>query len=65
MEYFRRRALHAQTVFNTTVSAKRTRPTLVKQLFKLRVTLHACKENDPVRVKKKRAMMSACASNQA
>ena len=52
------------TVRNTTV---KTRPTLVKQVWNLRVALHACKRNAPVSVKKRTyttRYMCVCANNQ-
>ena len=45
-------------VCNTTVSTKKTRPTLAKHVRKLRVTLHACKGNVPVSVKNEYATSS-------
>ena len=40
------------TICNTTVSTKKPRPTLVKKVRKLRVTLYTCKGNAPVIVNK-------------
>ena len=42
----------SQDICNTAVSFKKIHPTLVKYVQKLRVTLHACKGNAPVSVKK-------------
>ena len=58
-----KRALHAQmshsTVCNTTVSTKKIRHTLVKQVRQLRVMPHVCKGNAPVNVTKKYVFVQA------
>ena len=46
-------------VCNTTVSTKKIRPTLVKQVRKLCVALHACKGNSPVSVKEECVLVQA------
>ena len=63
MIHTRKRALHARmshsTVCNTTVSTKKTRHTLMKQVRQLRVTMHARKRNASVNVEEKYVFCSA------
>ena len=47
------------TVCNTTVSTKKTRRTLMKQVRKLRVKPHVCEGNAPVSVKKNYVFVQA------
>ena len=66
----RKWALHVMMSYSTvcnTISAKKTRIILMKQVCKLYVTLHACKVIVPVSVEEQRTTrcMCACATNQA
>ena len=67
LEYKRFTPMSHSTACNTTVSTKKTRPTLKKYVRKLRETLHACKENAPVSVKEEctTRYTCVCANNQA